>query len=198
MLWWLKNSFVYDFLGKRSYSQGGEDMILRQLVDDKSVGFYVDVGAFHPKVFSNTYYFYKKGWRGINVEPNKKMWRLFEASRKRDVSLNLGVGRKEEKRRYLSCGEPAVNKFDKRGKNKVSLWPLGKILEKYLPVDQEIDFLSVDVEGMEIEVLKSNDWSRFRPRFLIIEKRKGVRSLVFDKGYKLVGMTGLSLIFRRG
>jgi len=194
-MWWLKNSFIYDLFGKRSLSQSGEDMILRQLMDDKKDGFYVDVGAFHPKVFSNTYYFYKKGWRGVNIEPNRKMWRLFGISRKRDVNLNLGVGSRREKRKYLSCVEPSLNRFGKKGGEEVLVMPLRNILQKYVPVGQKIDFLSVDVEGMEMEVLKSNDWGRFKPRFLIIEKRHGVRLFVASRGYKLMGMTGLSLIF---
>src|SRR3989344_4572766 len=85
----LINTWFYDLLGKRSYSQSGEDMILRSIFDDKKEGFYVDVGAFHPKLYSNTYYFYKRGWRGINIEPNPG---ANFGIRKGDINLKCGIG----------------------------------------------------------------------------------------------------------
>jgi len=60
----LRNIF-FDIYATKSYSQKGEDIILRRILGEKEVGFYIDIGAHHPKRFSNTYLFYKKGWRGI-------------------------------------------------------------------------------------------------------------------------------------
>jgi FkbM family methyltransferase len=202
MIWWLKNSFLYDFFGKRSFSQTGEDMILRHLISDKRnglpagrQGFYVDVGAFHPKVFSNTYYFYKKGWKGINIEPNREMWKLFGSSRKRDVNLNMGVSDKRGKFAYINSESPALNKFSKKGGLKILCLPLSDILSKYLPKGQMIDFMSIDVEGMELSVLKSNNWRKFCPKILIVEKRKGVKRYLLSLNYRLVSETPLSLLF---
>ena len=74
------------------YSQFGEDVVLRVLVGDlKKPGFYVDVGAYHPKHLSNTYYFYKKGWRGINIDPNPKSIKLFNLLRPSDINLNVAI-----------------------------------------------------------------------------------------------------------
>lgn len=195
MLWWLKNSFLYDFFGKRSFSQSGEDMILRHLMNNKKSGFYVDIGAFHPKVFSNTYYFYKKGWRGINIEPNKEMWKLFGKSRKRDINLNVGVSSKKGSFSYINFKTPALNKFVKKGGRKVLCLPLSVILEKNLPRGKSIDFMSIDVEGMEMEVLRSNNWHKFCPKILVVEKRDGVKQYLASLNYCLVGQTPLSLLF---
>lgn len=192
MMWnFLKEAFVYDGLGKRSYSQSGEDMILRQLFDDKKKGFYVDVGAYHPKVFSNTYYFYKKGWRGINIEPNRKGWEALERVRVRDINLNLGVGK--EKKMGI-CDDGARSKLVKGDGVKVKT--LEGILDEYLPKGVEIDFLSVDTEGMDEEVLESNNWNKYFPDVVLVESEGG-RKLLERKGYVLVGLTGLTKIYKK-
>ena len=83
---------LYDWLGKRSYAQSGEDLIVwgelaervprcHSATVSQDKGFYVDVGAYHPKLFSNTYLFYKKGWRGICVDPNPKMKELYRMAK---------------------------------------------------------------------------------------------------------------------
>ena len=78
---------------KISYSQDGEDMMLQTYYETKKhyKGFYVDVGAHHPYRFSNTNYFYKKGWRGINIEPTPTLYPAFLRHRRRDINLNVGV-----------------------------------------------------------------------------------------------------------
>ena len=99
----LLTSPLYDWFGKRSFAQSGEDLIAwgeiqgsktQKLKNAKQgqMGFYVDIGAYHPKLFSNTYLFYKKGWRGICVDPNPKMGEIFAKARPRDVFLNCWVG----------------------------------------------------------------------------------------------------------
>jgi FkbM family methyltransferase len=166
-----------------SYSQEGEDLILQRIFEYKNVGFYIDVGAYHPFRFSNTYLFYLKGWRGINIDPTPGSMRLFNKFRKRDINLEVGIGEKEDTLIYYMFNEPALNTFDenlakKRDGEKgyyiikelsIKVYPLSKILEEYLPEGQKIDFLTIDVEGKDFEVLKSNDWSRFRPKVVLVE-----------------------------
>lgn len=211
------NTLLYDFWGKRSYSQAGEDMIVWAELGLRS-GFYVDVGAYHPKQFSNTYYLYKKGWRGIVVEPNADMCRAFQKSRRRDVVLNVGVGEKEGQETYFMFTDPAVNTFDREtakknlavgremvGKKKVVVMSLKSILGKHLSREQKIDLLSIDAEGMDEQVLSSNDWEKYRPRVVITEdldfdwrnvKKSAVSKMMIELGYRLVGMTPYSLIFK--
>src|SRR6476646_9082307 len=79
--------------GVRFYSQTGEDAILAHLLFGHDPGFYVDVGAFHPILYSNTCYFYQRGWMGINIEPTRGRIDLFKRERPRDISLACAVGR---------------------------------------------------------------------------------------------------------
>ncbi|MEP6911398.1 MAG: FkbM family methyltransferase [bacterium] len=183
----LKKSVQQALLGYHSYapcfSSAGEDMILRHLVgSDKMDGFYVDVGAYHPVRSSNTYFFYLNGWRGINIEARPGSRALFDKVRPRDVNLELGVSRQPGEMTYYLVGEDStMNSFSREflehigmlGEVKreipVAVLPLTQVLESHLPRGQHIDFMSVDVEGHDLSVLESNDWSRFRPKFLVVE-----------------------------
>ena len=167
-----------------SYSQEGEDMILRRILGNKKNGFYVDVGAHHPERFSNTYYFYKKDWKGINIDATPVSMKLFNKQRLRDINLEMGVSNKKETLTYYKFNEPALNSFskeisqqrDKENNNykiidkiKIKTETLENILDKYLPQNTNIDFLTIDVEGYDYKVLKSNNWSKYRPNIILIE-----------------------------
>lgn len=172
-----------DWQGLESYSQEGEDMILRRIFEKKPHGFYVDVGAHHPIRFSNTYYFYKRGWFGINIEPNPSTGVLFKSVRRRDIHLQIGVSDSPGELTYYQFNEPAMNTFDGQSvqaslaKNRyhvkstcqVPVDRLDRILNSHLPDGTLIDFLSIDVEGLDLAVLKSNDWERYRPTCVLIE-----------------------------
>src|ERR1041385_1053171 len=93
----------------KSYSQEGEDMILKRIFDEKKNGFYVDVGAYHPKRFSNTYYFYKKGWRGINIDAMPGSRKAFRRQRPRDINVESPISDKHETLTYYAFDEPAIN-----------------------------------------------------------------------------------------
>jgi FkbM family methyltransferase len=166
-----------------SYSQEGEDLILARIFGLQKSGFYVDVGAHHPQRFSNTYLFYRKGWRGINIDAMPGSMVPFRKIRPRDVNLEIPVMRTRGRLTYYKFNEPALNGFSKElsesrdgrggykivGKTEIEGAPLREILEKHLAAGTEIDFLSIDVEGLDIEVLQSNDWSRFRPKVVLVE-----------------------------
>ena len=165
----------------KCYSQEGEDMILRRIFEGQENGFYIDVGAHHPRRFSNTYYFYKQGWRGINIEPNPDALKAFNVDRPRDINLQLGVSDTTSILKYYSFDEPALNTFDESvvksrladtpykviKTNDVGVERLDKILKEHLSVEQPIDFLSVDVEGFDLAVLRSNNWHLFRPKCVL-------------------------------
>ncbi len=169
--------------GYTSYSQEGEDMILRRIFERKRRGFYVDIGAHHPKRFSNTYYFYRKGWRGINIDATPGSMSKFRKMRSRDINLEVAISDKKQQLLFYIFNDPALNTFDEKlaklrdGKNgykiinKIYLqtYTLEEVLDKYLPPGTEIDFLSIDVEGLDFQVLKSNNWSKYRPRVVLVE-----------------------------
>lgn len=134
--------------------------------------------------FSNTYKFYKRGWRGINIEPNPDSFNLFKRSRPRDINLNCGIARNKGYLEYYMFDEPALNTFDvevlkSRILNtpykhtqtlNVEVLPLVDVLKQHVPDDFKIDFLSIDVEGLDFEVIKSNDWQKFRPSWVLVEQ----------------------------
>lgn len=171
-----------DMQPNRCYGQDGEDLILNRLLDGQALGFYVDVGAHHPVRFSNTYLFYQRGWRGINIDAMPGSMKKFNKVRPRDINVERGVAGNAGKLTYHRFNEPALNTFDAleaEHKNKppyqmietveIAVERLDALLARYLPTGQKIDFLSVDVEGKDEEVLRSNDWSRYRPRFILAE-----------------------------
>ncbi len=157
--------------------------MLARLFDDRQTGFYVDVGAHHPVRFSNTHRFYLRGWRGINIDPRDGFRADFDRERPRDVNLNCGVSDVPGELTYHEFNEPALNSFDAalsaqrdglRGyritrRRSIQVRPLRDILDEHLPPGQPITFLTVDVEGHDLQVLESNDWGTFRPEAVVIE-----------------------------
>jgi FkbM family methyltransferase len=182
---WLARHLIraIDPWARLSYAQEGEDVLLDRLLAKQTDGFYVDVGAHHPKRFSNTHYFYMRGWSGINIEPNPVVVGSFRQMRRRDINLQLGISGKAGELLYYEFNDPALNTFDKRlmqererntsyrctGAQTIRVATLASVLESNLPSDKTIDFLTVDVEGLDIDVLRSNDWDRFRPRCVVSE-----------------------------
>jgi FkbM family methyltransferase len=169
-----------------SFSSAGEDMILRHLVgSDKRDGFYVDIGAFDPIRGSNTCFFYLNGWRGINIEARPGSAKLFDKARPKDINLEIGVSNQRGELTYYFLGEDStLNSFSRdflehlgvlgsvKREISVPVFPLGEVLERHLPNGQVIDFMNVDVEGHDREVLESNDWKRFRPKFVVVEDKQ--------------------------
>jgi FkbM family methyltransferase len=171
-----------DFRPNQCYGQDGEDLILDRMLDRQASGFFVDVGAHHPVRFSNTYLFYQRGWRGINVDAQPGSMTAFRKYRERDINLEFGIDLTEGSLPYYQFNEPALNTFDEAearlkdiapyrivGQVVVPVRRLANVLDQYLPSGMAIDFISVDVEGKDLSVLQSNDWSRYRPRFVLAE-----------------------------
>lgn len=171
------------------FSYSGEDAILQNIFNKKIVnkqpGFYIDVGAYHPFNLSNTYLFYINGWRGINIDAMPGSMKLFNRFRSRDINLEHAISDKAEKLVFYQYHEDSANSFSKDFINKVqatggadysikneiaiNTLTLKEVLDKYLPAGQEIDFLSVDVEGMDFRVILSNDWDKYRPKVVVVE-----------------------------
>lgn len=177
------DGFGWDFWVNKSWSQEGEDIVLRRFFGNKENGFYVDVGAHHPKRFSNTYYFYRLGWSGINIDAMPGSMRLFKRCRPRDISLEVGVATQRGVLDYYVFNEPALNGFSKELSEtrntsdapyhikeviQVQVVPLREIMRQYAG-GRKIDFMSVDVEGLDLDVLKSNDWEKYRPKIVLAE-----------------------------
>jgi hypothetical protein len=178
----LRDLFVDKYVTK-IYSQEGEDLIALRFFNFKNTGFYLDIGAHHPKRFSNTYLLYKRGWSGINIDAMPGSMLPFKIWRARDINLEFALGPKKETKTFYVLNEPALNTFDEKLAleriqnpiykiiNKVSMevLPLAQILETYLSPNQALDFLTIDVEGLDLEILKTNDWGKYRPKLICVE-----------------------------
>lgn len=182
MLLNIKNTYFNSY-ATESFSQEGEDMILKRLFENHQAGFYVDVGAHHPKRFSNTYYFYRKGWCGINIDAMPGSMNAFERARPKDINIEKPISDERQFLMYYAFNEPALNGFSKElseqrdgqenyfiqfTKN-IETATLEEILDRYLPKNQQIDFLSIDVEGLDFVVLKSNNFEKYKPKVILIE-----------------------------
>jgi FkbM family methyltransferase len=211
------NYFAYS----KSYSQDGEDMILKAIYEQKKgyKGFFVDVGAHHPVRYSNTNYFYKRGWKGINIEPTPSAIGAFNTFRKRDINLNIGIGPEKTKLRFYCFNEPALNSFSEEVSKRIDaesakykiikeldidVLPLGDVLDQHLPANITIDFLSIDVEGLDYQVLLSNNWDKYKPSVILVEENVNVDELnnspiykfLKDKGYTFFAKTLRTCVYR--
>jgi FkbM family methyltransferase len=163
-----------------SYAQNCEDVLLRRIFPDLTHGFYIDVGANDPVSHSVTKHFYDRGWHGINIEPIPIVYEALCAQRERDINLNLGVSNREG---FLTFyGAPSVPCWSVsqdvlRGNfgidpaqivaRDVPVSTLEAICEQH--ADRTIDFLKIDAEDHEREVLEGANWERWRPRVVVAE-----------------------------
>jgi len=199
-----------------SYSINREDVVLSRVFSDVSSGFYVEVGANDPVEGSNSYHFYQLGWRGICLEPGA-IFHKFAKTRPRDISLNVAASDQAGELTFheypvghaLSSfhdRKPDVNEECLAGKRsrKVPVVPLRDILARHNP--PEIDFMGIDVEGHERQVLLGNDWTRWRPKVLFLEATAEGKNtpghhlwedLVTTAGYKFAYFDGLNRFYVR-
>ena len=216
----LKNQLAYWFT--KSYSQEGEDLILNRIFEHQAKGFFVDVGAHHPMRFSNTYLFYKKGWRGINIDAAPGSMDEFNNHRSEDINIETPVSDTSEELDYFMFNDGALNTLDKDRAQEIAASSNGRyqiinnvklktktlasILNENMPENTPIDFMSIDVEGMDIKVLKSNDWNKFAPTYLLVEDEYSKIQEILDShistflkghGYNLMYKTVATCIYKR-
>lgn len=197
-----------------SFSHFGEDRMVFSVLDEMTDGFFVDVGAFHPYKLSNTHLLRMHGWTGVNIEPNPKNFPLFEEECPNDINLNMAISAKHGSVDFM-CNGVLSGIVDESYLNNdsspdgveipqvvtVATQPLSVVLENHLPKGREIDLLSVDCEGHDLAVLKSNDWNRFKPRVVVVEihEQDTASSPVFlelvKHNYQYYCRVGLSVLF---
>ena len=210
------------FFPKKTYSMYGEDIIIEQFFKNKKKGFYVDIGCYHPLEGSNTYLLFKKGWNGINADVNRLSIELFNRAREKDHNVNLAVSNNKQKLKIyfrkkinmLNTSSKKLAKIHFRNgfqERVINACPLNEIIKKSKFNSKKIDFLNIDVEGKELNVLESLNFSRYKPKLICIEihnhekmydqnydylKRNSVYKFLIRKGYKVIWKNGFSFIFK--
>lgn len=169
------------------YAQNQEDLILKAFLPELKDGFYIDVGAHDPEYLSVTKIFYESGWSGINIEPQKRYHLKLSKERKRDINLNVAIGKEksmlsfreypdadglstlsdEMKKGYLN-DETYGKVTENFNEYNVQVITLNEVFDKYCK-NKQVDFIKLDIEGYEKEALMGNDWMANRPTVVCIE-----------------------------
>ena len=158
----------------------GEDLIISDLTKNIKNGFYVDAGCYHPLHLSNTYLLYKRSWNGINIDISEFSIKLFNYLRPNDVNINSAVSNTEKeisfyyqkKLSQLSTIKKEISNERMQGnikEKKIKSLKLNSILNQSKFKNRQIDFLNIDVEGADFEVLKSLDFTIYEPKIICIE-----------------------------
>ena len=209
------------FFPRKSYSTFGEDLIVEKFFRNKKKGFYVDIGCYHPLEGNNTYLLFKKGWNGINADVNSLSVDLFNKARKNDHNINIAVS--NQKKRLKIYFRRKINMLNTSSKKLAKIHfrngfeskviksnSLNMIIKGSRFKKKKIDFLNIDVEGSELNVLKSLDFIKYKPKLICIEihnheemynksldylKRNKVYKFLIKKGYKIFWNNEFSFIF---
>ena len=158
------------------YSFGGIDALVCRIFNTQKKGIYIDVGCYHPYNGNNTKLLYDKGWSGINIDLDFHTIDFFNFIRKRDENINIAISEKEgEKDLYFFHNRSAINSLSEIRKKeakeikRIKTKTLNSIIENSKFKDEKIQLLSIDVEGHEIEVLRSIDLNKYFPEMIVIE-----------------------------
>jgi FkbM family methyltransferase len=177
------HSPVQETYSRISYSQCGEDLIVQYIFSLRGIELpsYIDIGANHPYLFSNTALFYSKGCRGINIDANPQLCELFKQYRPQDINLNVGIADHEDELDFYMMQDDTLSTFSKAecdnliaaGKEsaavkKIKLTTIETVLSQHYN-NTCPDFLSLDVEGMDYDILKSIDFTKYAPRVICVE-----------------------------
>jgi FkbM family methyltransferase len=201
------------------YAQHAEDVILWDLVSawlKINPATYLDVGAYHPVRSSNTYLFYERNCQGVLVEPNPALWEILAKVRPRDVLIRGGIGidgKDSEADYYVISGDGQLNTFSKESAERLPvisggyhtiqkvlrlpLLGINGLMQKHWGGPPTL--LSIDVEGLELPILQSIDWKRYRPAVVCVETGRdanpAIHKLMAAQAYNVRGGTFLNTIF---
>lgn len=200
-----------------SYSQSGEDRILRFLFDILEVPHptYLDIGAHHPAYLSNTYLFYKGGSNGVCVEPDPILHKRIQRERNRDICLNIGIATESAAGlEFYIFDNPTMNTFSTQIRDEqvanglvntqrliIPVLSVNELMERHFSTT--LHFVSLDTEGFDLMILQSFDFDRFRPMAFCVEtlentierKIAPIIDFMISKNYRIYADTYLNTIF---
>lgn len=217
--------YIVTAKGEASFSQVGEDLIIHYLFKSLKIPLpsYIDIGANFPVLGNNTFFFYSRGSRGICVEPDPYLYRMLKDTRPGDRVLNAGVGIKEEKSADLYVfalpyrGWNTFSKMDAEQRQRET----GVRIEQVIPLplvsinalmaeyfDPHPNLISIDVEGLDLPILRTIDFDKFKPEVICAEtmsfelegkgeKMEGINEFLLSKGYFVYADTHVNTIFCR-
>lgn len=202
--------YIKDYEKKEYFSQNREDLILSAFFQDKRDGFYIDVGGFDPDYDSVTKYFYKRGWRGVNIEPQPEKFKRFVKKRTRDINIQEGISDKSGMAKLRVYKSGGLSTLSKKLQDQYRVQPseevnsfrdveiristLAEVLDQF-KIPNVIDFMKVDVEGFEYGVLAGNNWQKYKPTVICIESNhveKDWRPILRKNDYEMVFFDGLN------
>jgi len=221
-IYWKFYSFFIDktFEPRISYSQNGEDIIISGIFESLSKHkiFYIDIGGYHPYCGSNTALFYQTGSDGVVLEPNRELFKPFPKKRPRDICLNVGVSTQTGDQEFYLSSSGALGSFvreeseiqsDEKNVTPVivPVMTIQDVIRQYAN-GRSVDYVSMDIEGLELPVLKSLDFSLVCPTVFCIEtihysttrkkeKRFEIINFMERKGYFVYADTYVNTIFVR-
>ena len=201
-------------LARFSFSQYGEDLVIEEIVNQLGIkrGFYVDVGAFDPVIGSNTLLLFKSEWSGINIDVEEEKIRRFRRGRPRDWNVVCGVSKVAGRKTFARYAGAYLTRMITRGDTRsvagdeavdtleVQTKPLQSILDDSPFRAKPIDFLNIDCEGADLEVLQSLDFAVHQPRIVAVEARdipaeRAICAFMGLKGYKMTHRLGVTRLF---
>ena len=211
--------------GKASYSQTGEDIIVEYLFESLKIKkpTYLEIGTNQPKICNNTYNFYLKGCKGVCIEPDFDMYKVIKKARPKDTVLNVGIGLNIEDRAEFYLFPGLLNGWSTFSKEEANLRKVDSGIDyqiKHVPLknineiinsnfDSYPNFISLDVEGLDLEILESLNFDKYKPEVICVEtitfgylnntetKINSINEFMISKGYAVYADTHINTIFCR-
>ncbi len=205
---------------RASYSQDQEDLFINNYFKNIDNGFYLDIGCYHPIKYSNTALLHNRGWQGINIDMNQTSIDLFKILRKKDKNICAAISSSnKEVTQFIDHSYSPVNTIDKNfsqmiskrlqikpfSERKIYTNTLNEILEKYEIQIKKIDFLNIDVEGHDYEVLKGINFLNIKPKIICIEidnheknfSEESIQNYLKKFNYKIIKRIGFNGFFEK-
>ena len=219
LLYFFFQLFKSKFKSKKLYSNWGIDLLVKDILKKKKRGIYIDVGCHHPLINNNTNMLYKNGWKGINIDLDFNSIDMFNYFRPKDDNILSALSNKKgQANLYFFHNRAAKNTISKsrgtgaRSIKKIKVNTLDNIIKNSKFKIKDIDFLSIDVEGNELNVLKGLNFKKYRPKIISIEfikpnikefyqhnikdiEKSNIYKFMISKKYKLINWIHDDLIF---
>ena len=189
------------------FAEFAEDVMVNRIFKNYNEGIYIDVGAYHPYKSSLTYKLFKRGWRGMNIDLSKTSIDLFNIARPKDLNICCAISNKTEKKIYfenspINQQNSLIRQNNKQKEIEIESYRLDELLlSKNL---QNPDYLNIDTEGNEMDVLEGIDFKKISPKLITIEENDFLKisktdnkkvKYLNERNYILINIIGVTMFF---